>query len=146
VLPFATISYDWTCRTEDAQVWRNQNRVRTLLFGDSLSSVHGELHKRQRKALQPAFSPEHLRTDTFPLLCEVADHAHARWNALFTDANSDKVEVDVTSLIARAMLDSICAAGFGHKVDEARHDSDPLYQSYRVISGGDVTFYARGLR
>ncbi|KAJ6544319.1 cytochrome P450 [Mycena capillaripes] len=78
------------------------------LFGRGLLWAEGESHKRQRKALTPAFSNAAIRrlTDVF------YDSAHklkTHWDNIIDSAPPDGVIIDVEQ-----WLDSIGIAGFSH--------------------------------
>ncbi|KAJ6541457.1 cytochrome P450 [Mycena capillaripes] len=79
------------------------------LFGRGLLWAEGESHKRQRKALTPAFSNAVIRR-----LTEVFyDSAH-KWDNIIDNAPADGPVIDVEHWMNFVALDSIGIAGFSH--------------------------------
>ncbi|KAL4261921.1 Cytochrome P450 superfamily protein [Pleurotus pulmonarius] len=85
--------------------------IRTF-FGGGLLSTEGETHRRQRKALAPAFSNAAIRelTDVF---FDLAHKCKSIWDDIL-DSHPEGVVIDVQRWMSNITLDSIGIAGFSH--------------------------------
>ncbi|KAF8665642.1 hypothetical protein AX16_000097 [Volvariella volvacea WC 439] len=82
-----------------------------ILFGKGLLWAEGDSHKRQRKALTPAFSNAAIRRLT-SVFYDSAYKVKAAWdNILDSDENAI---IEVQTWMNHVSLDSIGIAGFGH--------------------------------
>ncbi|KAF9466901.1 cytochrome P450 [Collybia nuda] len=83
------------------------------IFGKGLLWAEGESHRRQRKALAPAFSNAAIRR-----LCSVffdsAYKVKAYWDDLIDNQADGCPTIDVQAWMNRVALDSIGIAGFSH--------------------------------
>ncbi|KAJ7071725.1 cytochrome P450 [Mycena belliarum] len=82
------------------------------LFGRGLLWAEGESHKRQRKALTPAFSNAAIRRLT-SVFYDSAYKLKLYWEASI-DNTADGAIIDVEHWMNRVALDSIGIAGFSH--------------------------------
>ncbi|KAF7331244.1 hypothetical protein MKEN_00001400 [Mycena kentingensis (nom. inval.)] len=82
------------------------------IFGRGLLWAEGEDHKRQRKALTPAFSNAAIRRST-GVFYDSAHKLQGHWDALIENA-PDGAIIEVENWMNRVALDSIGIAGFGH--------------------------------
>ncbi|KAG6899662.1 hypothetical protein C0993_008238 [Termitomyces sp. T159_Od127] len=83
------------------------------VFGRGLLWAEGESHRRQRKALSPAFSNGsiHKLTSVFyNLSYKLKDN----WDAILGSSAADGAVIDVQKWMNHVSLDSIGIAGFGH--------------------------------
>ncbi|KAM5541728.1 hypothetical protein V8D89_004457 [Ganoderma adspersum] len=94
-----------------------------ILFGPGLVSVTGERHKRQRKLLNPAFSPAHLR-QMLPTMYRVTYQLR---DGMASRLGDDWSEVDMLTWIGRASLELIGQAGLGCSLDSLEDDSIGAY-------------------
>ncbi|KAJ7174605.1 cytochrome P450 [Mycena filopes] len=83
------------------------------LFGRGLLWAEGESHKRQRKALTPAFSNAAIRRLT-SVFYDSAHKLKVHWDATLDNAGPEGVLIDVEHWMNLVALDSIGIAGFSH--------------------------------
>ncbi|KAJ7744174.1 cytochrome P450 [Mycena metata] len=83
------------------------------LFGRGLLWAEGESHKRQRKALTPAFSNAAIRKLT-EVFYDSAHKLKMHWDTTLDNAPPDGVIIDVEHWANLVALDSIGIAGFSH--------------------------------
>ncbi|KAF8896762.1 cytochrome p450 [Gymnopilus junonius] len=102
-----------------------------LILGDGLFGTHGEQHRKQRRMLQPIFSPTHLR-DMVPTFYDVA---YTLRNALNTRMKAEPKEMEILSWMSRTALEVIGRSGLGYSFDSFTEDNAPhLYaQSAKQI-------------
>ncbi|KAJ7788000.1 cytochrome P450 [Mycena olivaceomarginata] len=86
--------------------------VISSLFGRGLLWAEGDGHKRQRKALTPAFSNAAIRGLT-AVFYDSAYKLKARWDTII-DNTADGAIIDVQHWMNLVALDSIGIAGFSH--------------------------------
>ncbi|KAI1798436.1 cytochrome P450 [Ganoderma leucocontextum] len=94
-----------------------------LMFGPGLVAVTGERHKRQRKLLNPAFSPAQLR-QTLPTMYQVTYQLR---DAIASRLGDGWSEVDMLTWISRASLELIGQAGLGCSLDSLKDDKTSAY-------------------
>ncbi|KAL7281930.1 hypothetical protein ACG7TL_003397 [Trametes sanguinea] len=92
------------------------------LFGRGLLWAEGESHKRQRKAISPAFSNVAIRRLT-SVFYDSVYKLKSNWDAQL--ATVDTVTIDVQKWMNHVSLDSIGIAGFSHDFGslEGKHSS-----------------------
>jgi len=83
------------------------------LIGKGLLIAEGESHKRQRKALTPAFSIAQIRELT-TIFYDAAYKLKSYWDSKIDNDSSGSIIVDVQAWMNNVSLDSIGIAGFGH--------------------------------
>lgn len=91
-----------------------ENARRSLrgILGDGLLTAEGEMHKRQRKVLNPAFATGYVR-DIMPIFSAKGDDLVS---TLIEQLPSQSAEgIEVTGLLGRTTLDIIGSAGCPHK-------------------------------
>ncbi|KZP05461.1 cytochrome P450 [Athelia psychrophila] len=90
-----------------------------LTFGPGLLSTVGEQHRRQRKMLNPAFSPRHL-ADMTPVFFEVVNKVR---DTLQEKVSGGPQEIDMLHWTGRAALELIGQSGLGYSFDDLGGDS-----------------------
>ncbi|KZO98276.1 cytochrome P450 [Calocera viscosa TUFC12733] len=107
--------------------------LRTLLgatLGQGLLIAEGETHKRQRRIMNPSFSPGQIREVT-PIFFDTANQLRDVLNAILSKAPGvDGLEVDVYSWVGRAALDIIGLAGFGYRFNALYDESNELFRAF----------------
>ncbi|RDB20296.1 hypothetical protein Hypma_012676 [Hypsizygus marmoreus] len=83
------------------------------LFGRGLLWAEGESHRRQRKALSPAFSNAAIRRLT-SVFYDSSYKMKANWESILDSSPGDSAVIDVQKWMNHISLDSIGIAGFGH--------------------------------
>ncbi|KZO98275.1 cytochrome P450 [Calocera viscosa TUFC12733] len=90
--------------------------------GQGLFIAEGEDHKRQKRIMNPSFSPGQIR-DVTPIFFDTANHLRDVLDGVL-GTRSEK-ELDVYTFSGRASLDIIGQAGFGyqfHSLDDAENE------------------------
>ncbi|KAK2459887.1 hypothetical protein APHAL10511_008087 [Amanita phalloides] len=93
--------------------------------------TEGEDHRRQRKALSPAFSNAALRAVT-SVFYDAAHKAKANWSSLFE--SSDEAIIDVQKWMNRITLDSIGIAGFGYDFRALEGYESPVLKGFESFN------------
>ncbi|KAK7053736.1 cytochrome P450 [Favolaschia claudopus] len=83
------------------------------IFGQGLLWAEGEDHKRQRKALTPAFSNAAIRRLT-EVFYDSGYKLKTHWETMTDNAPAEGAIIDVERWMNRVALDSIGIAGFSH--------------------------------
>ncbi|KAJ7140044.1 cytochrome P450 [Mycena crocata] len=91
------------------------------LIGRGLFYAEGDSHKRQRRALNPAFSNASIKNLT-PIFYDSAYKAKAMWDGILESSSSEGAVIEVqqwlvSSMINHQRLDTIGLAGFSHDFD-----------------------------
>ncbi|KAJ7213254.1 cytochrome P450 [Mycena rebaudengoi] len=97
-------------------VYAKSTLARTVianLFGRGLLWAEGESHKRQRKALTPAFSNAAIRRLT-SVFYDSTYKLKTYWDATIEQSTEDGAIIEVEHWMNRVALDSIGIAGFSH--------------------------------
>ncbi|KAK0222053.1 cytochrome P450 [Armillaria fumosa] len=97
---------------------------------EGLVTSEGEVHRRQRKILSPAFSLSHIKSLT-PIFWDKAEQLRDIW----LQSSGNPVRIDALSYLARATLDVIGLAGFGYHFDSLSScdNTNELAQAFSVI-------------
>ena len=110
------------------------------ILGDGLLTAEGDTHKRQRKALNPAFTTGNIR-DIVPIFSEKADNLV---NILSEQLKSQTAEgIEVFQFLCRCTLDIIGSAGysnlssadvgFGYEFNSLRNPDEIFANAYTTI-------------
>ncbi|EIW78642.1 cytochrome P450 [Coniophora puteana RWD-64-598 SS2] len=83
------------------------------IMGKGLFWAHGDTHKRQRKALSPAFSHSALRKLTH-IFYDSTYNVTRSWNAILDKSGADGSIIEVQRWMGTIALDSIGLGGFSH--------------------------------
>ncbi|SGY17567.1 BQ5605_C015g07821 [Microbotryum silenes-dioicae] len=135
------------------------NEVRgdlSRILGKGLLFAEGDDHRRQKRIMNPAFSPSTLR-DLLPTFFESSYKLRDRWTALIDTAESDatsfsssekadeyaksheegEVMLEVTKWLSRLTLDIIGMAGFGYDFGALSGQKNELGEAFQLmLSGG----------
>uniref|UniRef100_P9WEI9 Cytochrome P450 monooxygenase claP n=1 Tax=Ampulloclitocybe clavipes TaxID=56467 RepID=CLAP_AMPCV len=101
------------------------------LFGRGLIWSEGESHKRQRKALSPAFSNAAIRRLT-SVFFDSSYKMKAAWDSIL-ESNPNNSVIDVQKWMNHISLDSIGIAGFSHdfgSLDGKHSDVAAVFDSF----------------
>ncbi|CAH7669604.1 cytochrome P450 monooxygenase, partial [Phakopsora pachyrhizi] len=119
----------------------------TKILGHGLVLVEGDVHKRQRKLLNPTFSPGQLRALT-PVIFKIANLLSSKWNELLIekdDKSRECVLIDVLPWLNRAALDIIGLAGFGHNFESLDHfGKSELANAFYAVTNTELKFSKLG--
>ncbi|KAF9457384.1 cytochrome P450 [Collybia nuda] len=111
------------------------------LFGRGLLWAEGESHRRQRKALSPAFSNAAIRRLT-SVFYDSAYKMKDNWDAVL-DSNSGDAMIDVQKWMNHVSLDSVGIAGFGHDFGSLDGKYPPVVEVFETIGSSDKSFLSQ---
>ncbi|TFK46543.1 cytochrome P450 [Heliocybe sulcata] len=122
-------SYDYP---KPEQAHRNISRI----FGSGLLVSEGEEHKHQRRIMNPAFGPIHLREMT-SIFFDKAIQLRDIWLSQIP-TSGEPAKLDALSWLSRMTLDVIGLAGFGYNFEALSPDQKPneLSQAFATIFNG----------
>ncbi|KAF8623174.1 hypothetical protein AX17_007530 [Amanita inopinata Kibby_2008] len=107
-------------------------------FGRGIIWAEGDSHKRQRKALSPAFSNAEIRNLT-RVFYDSSYKLKARWDAEF-ESGKDEAVIEVQYWLNRVSLDSVGIAGFGHDFETLADKRTPVadaFDSFGTVLQGE---------
>ncbi|VDB91499.1 unnamed protein product [Peniophora sp. CBMAI 1063] len=109
------------------------------IFGEGLLSVEGHEHKRQRRVLNPAFGPAHIR-ELLPIFFEKSFQLRDTWKGKIAESGSARILVDVLGNLQLTTLDIIGSAGFGLSFDALQTDEETkeLTDALRTLTSSDA--------
>ncbi|KAI0737388.1 cytochrome P450 [Daedaleopsis nitida] len=87
-----------------------------MLLGPGLLATSGDVHRKQRKMLNPVFSIAHMRNLT-PLFYSITDKMPQLRIAVETRVKDGPQEMDMLGWMGRTALELIGQGGFGHSFD-----------------------------
>ncbi|KAL8707912.1 MAG: hypothetical protein Q9220_007132 [cf. Caloplaca sp. 1 TL-2023] len=100
------------------------------ILGLGLFLSEGDVHKKQRKYLMPAFAYRHIK-DMYPMFWEKSTEMVA---ATISSALPDKsINVEVNGWASRATLDIIGQGGFGQSFNAIQDPDNALSETYRGL-------------
>ncbi|KAF5349510.1 hypothetical protein D9756_009021 [Leucocoprinus leucothites] len=123
---------------KDTGTWRKPmamayNLLR--LLGPGIVLVDSDVHKKQRKILNPAFSPPEIKRFTATFL-DKAVRLRDIWTNQIQQADGEQRQIDVLSWLSRTTLDVIGEAGFGYKFDALNEEPDQpneLHDAFKIM-------------
>ncbi|CAI6331935.1 unnamed protein product [Periconia digitata] len=102
------------------------------LLGVGILLAEGNEHKRQRRALMPAFSFRHIK-DLYPVFwAKSTEMTDSIAKAIQTDPSGSNV-VEIRDWASRATLDIIGIAGMGQDFNALQDPTSELNETYRTI-------------
>ncbi|KAM6495423.1 Cytochrome P450 [Amanita muscaria] len=107
-----------------------QKSISRTFMGHSMVSADKEDHRRQRRAIAPAFTNGALR-DTMGIFYDSAYKLKGAWDVLFE--SHDEVTVDVHKWMNKVTLDSIGIAGFGHDFRSLAGQTSPVSEALDAL-------------
>lgn len=114
------------------------SRGNSLMFGPGLISTLGEHHRKQRKMLNPVFSPKHMRSLT-PIFHPVA---HELRDVFARHLREGHEEVDVLKWMSRAALEIIGRGGLGYSFNALDDRKKNKYNdAVKLLSYVAITFH-----
>ncbi|KAF7358404.1 hypothetical protein MVEN_00890600 [Mycena venus] len=85
----------------------------SLIVGPGVLVTEGDVHRRQRKIMNPAFGPQQIRELT-PIFVTKSVELRDIW---MSQAASGSAQIDAVSWLNKTTLDIIGLAGFGYRFD-----------------------------
>lgn len=104
-----------------------------LLFGEGLLWAEANDHKRQRKALSPAFSVAAIRHLT-SVFFDSTYKAKAAWDCAIEATSTDHAVIEVQDWMNRIALDSIGIAGFSHDFGTLSGEPSAMLDIFNSLS------------
>ncbi|KAI1790345.1 cytochrome P450 [Ganoderma leucocontextum] len=107
-----------------------ERRILSRLIGDpGLTWAEGDVHKRQRKVMLPAFgSPESKAL--LPVFRHYAEQVTLKWKDLLAGNNGESIKMNVHDYIAPATLEAIGEAAFDYKLGVLDDETSELGKAY----------------
>ncbi|KAG6849383.1 hypothetical protein H0H93_008938 [Arthromyces matolae] len=109
------------------------------LFGRGLLWAEGESHRRQRKALSPAFSNAAIRKLS-SVFYDSAYKLKDAWDAMLDSTSADSMMIDVQTWMNHVSLDSIGIAGFGHDFGTLNGKVPAVVRVFESMNTGSSPF------
>ncbi|KAF5363712.1 hypothetical protein D9756_001123 [Leucocoprinus leucothites] len=116
------------------------------LFGRGLLWSEGDSHKRQRKAITPAFSNAAIRR----LSAVFHDSAHkdlfqmkVSWDTIIDNSKTEYAVFDVQKWMNHVSLDAIGIAGFGHNFEALDGKNSPVLDIFDSFDDANTDFFSR---
>ncbi|EJU05910.1 cytochrome P450 [Dacryopinax primogenitus] len=100
--------------------------------GEGLLIAEGEVHKRQRRIMNPSFSPAEIRELT-PIFWDKAGELRDIWVKELDQAaagGANDLVIDICKWMSRATLDIIGLAGFGYAFESLTDESNDLARAF----------------
>lgn len=117
-----------------------------IFNGPDLVWSEGEIHKRQRKAMLPAFGGPEARA-LFPIFQSVIERLTDRWeNILNSTPDAKSANVDINRWLSRATLDAIGEAAFDYTfgtLDDVETELGKAYNNIIADASGDRAHASR---
>ncbi|KAG0275708.1 hypothetical protein BGZ97_010235, partial [Linnemannia gamsii] len=95
--------------------------------------VEGEVHRKQRKMLNPAFSHKHIK-EMVPTMAVPAQMLGKIWEGRVDASENGSVEFDIALDLQSCTLDIIGRAGFGYDFQALTVPDNELGQAYYQLS------------
>jgi cytochrome P450 len=118
-------------KSYDFQKPEQGRTILRLALGDGLVVAEGDLHRFQRKSVNPMFSFRHIR-DLYPLMFSKAVELTKCINSeIYTSGNADAgTVIEISQWASRATLDIIGVAALGREFNTLHNTDDELVQLY----------------
>ncbi|TFK59899.1 cytochrome P450 [Pluteus cervinus] len=107
------------------------------LIGKGIVWSDGDAHKRQRKAMNPAFSNARVREST-PVFFDVAFKVKSIWDSILDASQSGEGIIEVQEFMNHLAVDNMGLAAFGHAFDCVSNVSSPETQPKPPMKRGPV--------
>ncbi|KAF9789656.1 cytochrome P450 [Thelephora terrestris] len=107
----------------------SSREMNAIIADPGLLAADGATHRRQRKAMMPAFGLTASR-ELLPRFVEVVDKLEVMWKDLLEESPVELVEIDVAGWLGRAALDVIGNAAFDYDFGALEGTENPLTRSY----------------
>ncbi|KAF7777643.1 hypothetical protein Agabi119p4_3715 [Agaricus bisporus var. burnettii] len=105
------------------------------LLGPGVLLVISDVHRRQRKILNPAFASGEVKR-FMPLFLDKAVKLKDIWSSQIQQNDDQPTRIDMLSWLSRATLDVIGEAGFGYEFNSLTEDPgnlNELHEAFKVL-------------
>ncbi|KAF9130830.1 hypothetical protein BGW39_002584 [Mortierella sp. 14UC] len=122
---FSTHAYDYP---------KPERAIRLLsqVIGKGVLLVEGDVHRKQRKMLNPAFSHKHIK-EMVPTMAVPAEMLGRMWEERVDQSKDNVVEFDIANDLGACTLDIIGRAGFGYDFQALTVPDNELSHAYRQL-------------
>ncbi|KAJ7983088.1 cytochrome P450 [Mycena polygramma] len=120
----------------------NERAFLAKTFGRGVLWAEGEVHKRQRKALTPAFSNAAIRRLT-AVFFDSAYKLKSFWDATLESKSDDGVIIEVQQWMNRIALDSVGIAGFSHDFRYLEGQQSPVTTAFEALQLTDMSLLTK---
>jgi cytochrome P450 len=103
------------------------------ILGQGLLNAEGEMHRRQRKIMNPAFSPAHIRDVTPIFLDKALELRELFLHKVSESDHSTGAQIDVMSWLTRMTLDVIGIAGFDYQFEALTDKKNELSEAFAMM-------------
>ncbi|EKM53350.1 uncharacterized protein PHACADRAFT_259662 [Phanerochaete carnosa HHB-10118-sp] len=100
-----------------------------LHSGHGLLWAEGEVHKRQRKVMLPAFQAPEMKA-LFPHFTRAAEAMSVRWKDLLTTSTGQSAEIDIPAWLSQATLNAVGEAAFDYHFGTLEDPENDLVRAY----------------
>ncbi|KAJ7185765.1 cytochrome P450 [Mycena filopes] len=118
-------------------------RFAEKLIGRGLFYAEGDSHKRQRRALNPAFSNASVRNLT-PIFFDSAYKAKAAWDTILEPGLSEGTIIEVQQWMNHISLDTIGLAGFSHDFHTLSGQTSAIAEAFDSV-GSKASLFENAL-
>ncbi|KAF8639311.1 hypothetical protein AX17_001592 [Amanita inopinata Kibby_2008] len=126
-----TVSYILRNTTTYQKPWQSRKLI-TSLIGCGMLAAEGQVHKRHRRVVGPAFSIQNLRS-LIPLVFHKGVELKDKWLEMINMQSSSEFKIDVCHWVSRATFDVIGIAGFDYNFNAIQDDSNELFAAYKEM-------------
>ncbi|KAI0800178.1 cytochrome P450 [Fomes fomentarius] len=107
-----------------------ERRILSRLIGDTgLTWAEGDVHKRQRKVMLPAFGAPESKA-LLPVFRHYAEQVTLKWKDLLTGHGEGSIKLNIHNDIAPATLEAIGEAAFDYKLGVLDNETSELGRAY----------------
>ncbi|KAF9093150.1 hypothetical protein BGX27_001655 [Mortierella sp. AM989] len=107
-------------------------RLLSPIMGSGIMLVEGDVHKKQRKMLNPAFSVKHIK-GMVRIMAIPSEMIAKIWLERVDQSEGGSLEFDITNDLGSATLDIIGLAGFGYHFNALTEPNNVLSMAYREL-------------
>ncbi|RIB18210.1 cytochrome P450 [Gigaspora rosea] len=109
--------------------------VKELIGSEGISVTQGDVHKRQRKVMNPLFTFANVK-EMLPIFVQASHHLKDIW--IKQIGNKKEERITITDLIPKITLDIIGLAGFNYEFNSTTSDSE-LSRAYHALVGQNIS-------
>ncbi|KAI0351948.1 cytochrome P450 [Trametes cingulata] len=107
-----------------------ERRILSRLIGDTgLTWAEGDVHKRQRKVMLPAFGTPESKA-LLPVFRHYAEQVTLKWKDLLTGHPEPSIKLNIHEYVAPATLEAIGEAAFDYKLGVLDDEASELGKAY----------------
>ncbi|KAF6753901.1 cytochrome P450 [Ephemerocybe angulata] len=103
-----------------------------LLAGQCIGAVEGEVHKRHRKGIRPAFGVPETRA-LLPVFNAIAQKLCEKWEGIIALERGDSAVLNVSEWISKAALDTFGEVAFDYQFGGLDEKPTPLSQAMPTV-------------